>query len=60
MVASLVSPRVVKATTDPPRAFTSCMFPIIFSNTWSVGAIMTTGICSSISAIGPCLISPAG
>ena len=31
--ASLSSPRVVSAMTDPPRAFTSCMLPIIFSNT---------------------------
>ena len=26
---SLSSPRVVSAITEPPRAFTSCMFPII-------------------------------
>ena len=30
--------------TEPPRAFTSCMLPIIFSNTWSCGAIATTGM----------------
>jgi hypothetical protein len=36
------------------------MLPIIFSKTWSLGAIATTGICSSMSAIGPCFISPAG
>ena len=26
--------------TEPPRALTSCMLPIIFSNTWSRGAIV--------------------
>ena len=36
--------RVVSAITEPPRAFTSCMLPIIFSNTWSCGAIATTGM----------------
>ena len=31
----LLCPSVVSAMTDPPRAFASWMFPIIFSNTWS-------------------------
>ena len=37
-------PSVVSAMTEPPRAFTSWMLPIIFSNTWSCGAIVTTGM----------------
>ena len=48
------------AMTIPERAFTSSMFESIFSNTPSSGAIATTGMSSSISAIGPCFISPAG
>ena len=43
----------------PPRAATSCMLETVFSNTRSYGAITTTGMFSSISAIGPCLSSPA-
>ena len=43
-----------------PRASTSSMFDSIFSNTPSCGATATTGMFSSIRAIGPCFISPAG
>ena len=57
---SVSSPAVVMAITAAPRALASWMFPCIFSNTWSCGAIATTGIRSSMSAIGPCFISPAG
>ena len=46
--------------TFPPRAFTSWMFDTTLSNTESCGAMNTTGISSSISAIGPCFISAAG
>ena len=45
--------------TLPPRAITSCMFEIVFSNSASGGAITTTGMVSSMSAIGPCFSSPA-
>ena len=45
---------------DEVRALASWMLPIIFSKTVSCGAIVTTGNCSSIRAIGPCFISPAG
>ena len=48
------------AITFPPRAFTSSMFDTIFWCTPSFGAMNTTGIASSISAIGPCFISAAG
>jgi len=43
----------------PPRAATSCMLDTVLSNTRSCGAITITGMVSSISAIGPCLSSPA-
>ena len=58
--SSVVSPLVVMAMIEPPRALASWMLPCIFSNTWSCVAMATTGICSSMSAIGPCFISPAG
>jgi hypothetical protein len=35
------------------------MFDTVFSNTRSYGAITITGVVLSISAIGPCLSSPA-
>ena len=44
----------------PLRAFTSWMFDTILSKTESCGAMNTTGIFSSMSAIGPCFISAAG
>jgi hypothetical protein len=43
----------------PPRAATSCMLETVFSKTRSWGAITITGMVSSMSAIGPCLSSPA-
>jgi hypothetical protein len=43
----------------PPRAATSCMFDTVFSKMRSCGAMTMTGMFSSISAIGPCLSSPA-
>ena len=43
----------------PSRAATSCMFETVFSNTRSCGAITMTGMVLSMSAIGPCLSSPA-
>ena len=46
--------------TFPPRAFTSSMFDTIFECTASRGAMKTTGMFSSMSAIGPCFISAAG
>jgi len=45
--------------TRPPRAATSCMFEAVFSKSSSVGATTITGTASSMSAIGPCFISPA-
>ena len=54
------SPAVVTAITEPPRALASWMLLSIFSKTWSCGARATTGMFSSMSAIGPCFISPAG
>ena len=43
----------------PPRARTSCMLLTVFSNSGPDGARTITGTSSSISAIGPCFISPA-
>ena len=54
------------AITCPDRAFTSFRFEIVFSYlSTSSGlcvlvAMNTTGRFSSISAFGPCFISPAG
>ena len=49
------------AITIPPRALACSTWLIIFSyNTPSRVATATTGIVSSIRAIGPCFISPAG
>ncbi len=45
--------------TRPPRAITSSRFEAVFSNRESEGAITITGTSSSISAMGPCFISPA-
>ena len=45
--------------TLPPRAITSCTFDSVLSNSASDGASTITGTASSISAIGPCFISPA-
>ncbi|CFW30440.1 Uncharacterised protein [Bordetella pertussis] len=45
---------------SPPRARTSCMLDFSFSSNASLGAIVTTGMCSVTSASGPCLSSPAG
>src|SRR6266850_1903458 len=47
------------AITIPSRTFTSSMFPIVFRYTLSWGTMTTTGMSESISAIGPCFISPA-
>ena len=47
------------STTLPPRAWTSCMFETVFSNSGPDGARTIIGTLSSISAIGPCFISPA-
>ena len=44
----------------PPRALTSCRFESVFSYVELRGAITMTGKRSSISAIGPCFISPDG
>jgi len=49
----------VTAIMRPLRDSTSFRFDIVFSKTLSLGIITTTGISSSISAIGPCFISPA-
>ena len=43
----------------PPRALTCSKFEAVLSNSASLGATTTTGTYSSISAIGPCFISPA-
>ncbi len=55
-----VSSSFTIAITMPLRAFTSWIFDMIFSYVLSFGAITTTGIFSSINAIGPCFISAAG
>ena len=47
------------STTWPPRAITSCMLDTVFSKRGPDGAITITGTFSSISAMGPCLSSPA-
>ena len=60
MALMRVSPSLVIAMTDPPRALASWILPSIFSNTASSGATATIGMFSSTSAIGPCFISPAG
>ncbi len=54
------SPSLISAITGPPRAFTSSMLDMIFECTASRGAMNTTGMFSSIRAIGPCFISAAG
>ena len=54
------SPSVTMAMTLPPRAFTSSTLLRILACTASFGATTTTGMFSSISAIGPCFISAAG
>jgi hypothetical protein len=46
-------------TTRPPRAMTSSTFDSVFSKRSSGGASTITGTLSSMSAIGPCFISPA-
>ena len=46
--------------TGDQRARTSCMFDLTLPNTSSVGATNTTGIASSIRAMGPCFNSAAG
>ena len=66
--ASLISssPSVASAMTLPERAFTSYVghrFFVAHAGCGSFGsrvAMMTTGRFSSISALGPCFISPAG
>ncbi len=54
------SPSVTMAITFPLRAFTSSMLLTIFECTPSRGARKTTGMFSSMRAIGPCFISAAG
>ena len=54
------SPSVATAITTPPRALACWICEIIFSCQGSFGVRHKTGISSSISAIGPCFISPAG
>jgi hypothetical protein len=49
----------VKAITRPPRAAASCRFDAVFSNSGPEGHSAITGTAASISAIGPCFISPA-
>ena len=53
------SPSVATAITTPSRAFTSSMLPAIFSYVGPWGVIATTGMRSSMRAMGPCFISPA-
>ena len=50
--------RVGVNPTLPPRACTSCMLLTVFSNSGPEGARTMTGTASSISAMGPCFISP--
>ena len=45
--------------TWPPRAAASCRFDAVFSNSGPDGTMAITGTSLSISAIGPCFISPA-
>ena len=45
--------------TCPPRAAASCRFDAVFSNSGPDGTMAITGTSLSISAIGPCFISPA-
>ncbi len=49
----------LSSTSLPPRALTCSKFEAVLSNSESLGATTTTGTNSSISAIGPCFISPA-
>ena len=53
------SPAVTKTMTGAPRAFTSIRLLTVFSYRRSRGASTTTGMSLSISAMGPCFISPA-
>ena len=45
--------------TRPPRAMTSCALEAVLSKSGPEGAQTITGTPSSISAMGPCFISPA-
>ena len=54
------SPSVAMATTMAPRAFASCRFDTSLSYTGLFVATAMTGKPSSMSAMGPCFISPAG
>ena len=59
-VAQFGDPRRVRQQDPaPPRATTSRALLAVLSNKRSDGATNTTGTLSSISAIGPCFISPA-
>ncbi len=60
MSRSSSSPSVATAITMPPRALACWICEIIFSCQGSLGARHTTGMSSSINAMGPCFISPAG
>src|SRR6266516_2515352 len=53
-------PSVVMAMMRPRRAFTSCMLDSTLPYTSSLGATNTSGMCSSMRAIGPCFISAEG
>jgi hypothetical protein len=60
VLADLVSPSVATAMTWPPRLRTSSMLLMTLSYWVAAVAMNTTGMPSSISAIGPCFISAAG
>ena len=49
----------VKAITRPPRAAASCRLLAVFSKSGPEGQSAITGTLLSISAMGPCFISPA-
>ncbi len=53
------SPSVQMATTGPPRACTCSMFDMILGRSACFVATATVGNDGSMSAMGPCFISPA-
>ena len=52
-------PSVAMAMTRAPRARTSCRLEIVRSGSMASVTTATTGVPASISAIDPCLSSPA-
>ena len=48
------------AMTTTPRAFACWTWETMFTQHASFGATQRSGMCSSIHAMGPCFISPAG